>query len=479
MADYALEGPRWGTGGLGTAGGVVTWAIDSTIPSWFVPYITSAFLDWATYANITFQQVGSTASSQIDFTLGAIDGLNNVLGVANYSYSGTRLLSASIEFDSGEGWHLSGSQISSNAGVNFFSVALHEIGHAIGLDHYNVSPAIMNSYASASINDLTQSDVHGIQALYGAAPTVKGLPNDFNGDAHADILWQNSNGSLAVWTMGSGGQILTGDAIGSNPGLSWHIQTNESDFNGDGRSDILWRNDNGALAIWTMAGTNGTQITSGKGLAAQMDSSWSIQGSGDFNGDGRADILWRHTSGALAEWQMNGSQVSSTSNLAAQPDPTWKVQSIADFNGDGNSDVLWRSTTGTVNVWAMNGASISGNNVAVQPDLTWHVAGTGDFDGNGTADILWHNNNGQTVVWSMNGGQLVSGQSIGSVPDTSWHIAEVADFSGDGKADILWQNANGALTEWDMNGAQILSAHDIASRPEASWHIIASHYDIV
>ena len=170
MADFVLEGPKWGSTGLGTAGGIVTWAIDATIPASFLTVISSAFADWAHYANIQFQEVASTVSSQIDFSLGAIDGLNNVLGQTNYFYSGTQFTSASIEFDSGEGWHVAGSQIVSNGSVNLFEVALHEIGHAIGLDHYNAAPAVMNAYLDPAVTDLKQPDIDGAQAIYGHAP---------------------------------------------------------------------------------------------------------------------------------------------------------------------------------------------------------------------------------------------------------------------------------------------------------------------
>lgn len=114
MTDYVLEGPKWGSTGLGTAGGIVTWAVDATIPASFLSDLSAAFADWAHYANIQFQEVASTASSEIDFTLGAIDGLNNILGETSYRYSGSSFVSAAIEFDSGEGWHVSGSQIISN-----------------------------------------------------------------------------------------------------------------------------------------------------------------------------------------------------------------------------------------------------------------------------------------------------------------------------------------------------------------------------
>ena len=77
------------------------------------------------------------------------------------SFSGGQLQNADIEFDSAD--NLSGSE--------FTLVAIHEIGHAIGLGHFNDDPAVMNSTANFSLNGLSQSDIDGIVALYGANTT--------------------------------------------------------------------------------------------------------------------------------------------------------------------------------------------------------------------------------------------------------------------------------------------------------------------
>src|SRR3712207_1409406 len=133
MADYVLEGQKWGSTTFGTSGGTVTWAVDGTVPAYFVSELAAAFSKWSSVGNISFAQVGSTATSDIDFTLGPIDGPSNTLGITNYSFVGASLRSAVIEFDSSEGWHQSGTNIVTNSGTGLLLVATHEIGHAIGL----------------------------------------------------------------------------------------------------------------------------------------------------------------------------------------------------------------------------------------------------------------------------------------------------------------------------------------------------------
>jgi hypothetical protein len=158
------------------------------------------------------------------------------------------------------------------------------------------------------------------------------------------------------------------------------------DFNGDGKADLLWRNANGALALWQMNGaTLGSSSTvTYQGNAIAPDASWSIAGVGDFNSNGSADILWRQSGGALAIWLMNGSTVQSSAAITCQgnvvaPDASWKVVEIGDFNGDGNSDILWRNDNGTMAEWLMNGSQISASLVPssqgspAAPDSSWTV----------------------------------------------------------------------------------------------------------
>jgi hypothetical protein len=245
--------------------------------------------------------------------------------------------------------------------------------------------------------------------------------------------------------------------------------TNRSDFNGDGKADILWQNTStGQRLIWLM---NGTTFQSTASLGT-VPTSWSIAGSSDFNGDGKPDILWQNTStGQRLIWLMNGTTFQSTASLGVVP-TSWSIAGSSDFNGDGKADILWQnSSTGQRLIWLMNGTTFQSTvNLGVVP-TSWSIAGSSDFNGDGKADILWQNSStGQRLIWLMNGTTFQSTVNLGTVP-TSWSIAGSGDFNGDGKADILWQNSStGQRLIWLMNGTTFQSSVSLGTVP-TSWSI--------
>src|SRR6266487_1444584 len=98
---------------------------------------------------------------------------------------------------------------------------------------------------------------------------------------------------------------------------------NRSDFNGDAKADILWQNSStGQRVIWLM---NGTTHQSTVNLGT-VPTTWSIVGSGDFNGDAKADILWQNSStGQRLIWIMNGTVHTSNVSLGTVS-TSWSIR---------------------------------------------------------------------------------------------------------------------------------------------------------
>jgi hypothetical protein len=142
----------------------------------------------------------------------------------------------------------------------------------------------------------------------------------------------------------------------------------DHDFNGDGRSDILWRHRSGVLSEWLM---NGSTIID-HGSPGDVTTDWTIVGVGDFNGDGTADILWRHSSGTVYEWLLNGSTIIDHGSPGGVT-TDWTIVGVGDFNGDGRADILWRHSSGTVYEWLLNGTTIIDHGSPGGPTLDWQI----------------------------------------------------------------------------------------------------------
>lgn len=229
----------------------------------------------------------------------------------------------------------------------------------------------------------------------------------------SDIVWRHSDGHIKVWLMNGG--TISGYSETSVPGPQSAWKTfGTGDFNGDGQGDVLWRNVNTRevkLWLWRTAPLAPEEITATYGgLPLIPGPEWALQMAGDFDGGGFSDILWREDSGTVKYWRMSGSVILDTPEIGSENNVDWKIKSVRDFDRDGRSDVLWQNeASDTVRIWFATARNSSGNAPAVSRTLEptiginqWIVQGSGDFDGDGIGDILWRHVNGDVQLWLLN-----------------------------------------------------------------------------
>ncbi len=284
----------------------------------------------------------------------------------------------------------------------------------------------------------------------------KRVRNDFDGDGKSDIIWRNAKtGDVVIWLM-SGHSIGRGAYVVRGIPADWEVKAID-DFDGDGKADVLWQNvNNGDIYIWIM---DSDKISGGGYPVHGVPGDWKFTATGDFDGDGKTDVLWQNTqTGDVALWLMDGARISSGHFVVKAMPAEWTLKAVADLNNDGKSDMLWQAANGDVYVWLMDGANISGGAYSARGiPSNWVVKTICNFDGDGKADVLWQNTQtGDVAIWLMDGATVLGGNYVARGIPGNWNILTTGDFDGDGKTDILWQDSStGDIYIWLMDGLNI------------------------
>ncbi len=204
---------------------------------------------------------------------------------------------------------------------------------------------------------------------------------DMDGDGIADLVWLNSQtGEVLIGFVQNGGVVSKifvkrPDGSLSQTPSQWKLIA-AADFNGDGKGDLLWRNSQtNEVAIWIMNTTRSTSTYSvGYAVTGATDAKlnvWQLVGAGDFNGDSKADLVWRkiadsgnaaydatYPTGTLAFWSLQFNSADATlasgwtlpANYAIGKE--WTLLGAANIVPGGNSELIWRQTkTGEIAVW--------------------------------------------------------------------------------------------------------------------------------
>ncbi|NJL29578.1 MAG: VCBS repeat-containing protein [Thermoanaerobaculia bacterium] len=297
--------------------------------------------------------------------------------------------------------------------------------------------------------------------------------------------WRNPAGGYGAgctdWRSAAAG---CGQGDGVSPDLSFALYGRpltpghvKGDFNGDLCTDVVFQEEASSNAkVWNMSGSSRLSETA---LCPTPDLNWKIAGADDFNGDGRADVVFRHVTTGDVAFRFTGvpcDQDPVPLTTTNRPATDLRLEATGDMNGDAHPDLVFRNVlTDKIVIWALNGTTVAGTPLTTSPDGTttpsnWEIEAAMDFSGDALPDLLWRNrDSGKLVMWFLDAGLVrTSGDfTVPQQPATGgieWKVLGAGDY-GIGRKDtptgpepvctsndLLWQNDFSAKTViWYFN----------------------------
>lgn len=265
-----------------------------------------------------------------------------------------------------------------------------------------------------------------------------GARNDIGGDGRSDLMWFKW-GAFRGWNM----QGYTIASMVDYTPASDLFPYVTGQFNTRSGTDIAWRDGAGKLVFW-VDGAAGYQRSARE---YPMSFGWRLQASGDRNGDGTSDLVWRSAvDGRVMYWHMGPAQERLSYRAFTQL-PAFDIVTTGDFNGDGNLDLFFRRRSdGATVIWLAQGVGYATSSPG-SISKYWVPVNSGDFDGDGDDDVVWRSQiDGRVMIWRMQNGLRASFAVFDS--DTTRELLGSGDFNGDGLLDLVWRRNDGAVSTW-------------------------------
>ena len=291
---------------------------------------------------------------------------------------------------------------------------------------------------------------------------------DLDGDGKRDVLtpgFSLTTGATWFWLHHTTGATYlntpTNVANPSAPG-----GTIAADIDGDGREDLVYAKKNSTSIFWRRSLTaNGAPSFAAEAVLWNSPYPASTPSApfgtnslrfrstvrrGDFNGDGRTDLLFMQQYNYRTEWHALVSQGASLVSRAVFVANVMPL--LGDFNGDGLTDVMYSQPAADgSSAWttrlATGAASIATTPFTAPIATTVGAPESGatvlDWDGDGRTDVLYPTTDSGWQYCRSTGASFATCAPAGSISDGFTAAPMATDVNGDGVADIVYPT-----TDW-------------------------------
>ena len=331
---------------------------------------------------------------------------------------------------------------------------------------------------------------------YLGAPTSERVINVVTTGSIKPMRLRSANGQSVTAELSSNNTLFFTAA--PDPGVNFRAN-GIADLDGNKSPDLIYQNvtqgDSGEVRAWKdFDSSQDRSLRSARLL-------WRLDATGDLDGDGFGDLVWRFTgstanagdTGVSYVWFTNGTAVTQVRKRGGAP-LDWTLLGAIDVNADGAADMIYISPTNEIRVLMATPNRTCANLSAGFLPTGFTALKAGPFVRTGRPEVLMRNvTTGEVrlLILDGTGFQLPAATADPNDPnasctsstlrvlnlaipfaftDPSWMFFGTADFNGDGFLDVVWKRPDGSLYLWLTSGSDLpLSGIANAGAPPAGF----------